>query len=361
MSQSSFEKIRAHAPQKQSHQLNRRLAFTAALILGVILLAGCANGVQLQLPGAAPSSASVTYTSAVESALNYAVPPTPTPVPVSEESQVVVSTSGSRANIRSGPGLSAAIIGKGDPGATFTVVGKSDNDAWWQICCVPGPNDAPNKPTRTGWVSNSVVRLAGEGESISVSEPAIKDDLSAVWQVNWTCQSDRCAIAECDATVTAGVTRAGNQQFIPVEHKVEWDDACFNEDSWVFEVDPFTGRERTGEFEDNFLYAYWRGANPGEVSGVYKYDDDTGVVVSCSTPQTVEIEEGDGWTSVYEGVTCHDRKTGLLVYMNYLKRWLYSGEYEGETFERAFFGDTERLEQKLTDTNLGLFFVDRVR
>jgi hypothetical protein len=360
MSQVSFKPLpdNPQFTQQRQHRFTRMIFLVAALV-SLALLASCANGMQLQLPGNV--SPSITYSGAVESALNYSVPPTPTPVPVSDALQVVVNTGGSRANIRSGPGLNAAIIAKGEPGTAFKVVGKSDDGGWWQICCVQGPNDTADNPTRQGWVSNSVVRLLGEGEAVGVTEPVLKDDLTSQWQVDWSCQSDRCTIKECSANVTAAVTRRSNQQFIPVEHQVEWADQCFNTDSWVFEVDPFVGKERTGEFEDNFLYAYWKGANPGEISGVYRYTDTVGIVVNCSGPETVEIEEGDGWTSVYEGVTCHDRKTGMLVYMNYLKRWLFTGEYEGQTFERAFFGDTEQLEQKLTNTNLDLFFVDRVR
>ena len=46
----------------------------------------------------------------------------------------------------------------------------------------------------------------------------------------------------------------------------------------------------------------------------------------------------------------HDVATGMLVYMNYVKRWLYSGDFEGKTYDRAYFGDSERLVQRLADT-----------
>ena len=129
-------------------------------------------------------------------------------------------------------------------------------------------------------------------------------------------------------------------------------------DSWIFEVDPFTGRERTGDFAENFLYGYWLGGEPGEGNGVFKYDDDLGVIVWCSEPQNVEIDEGDGWTTVYEGSTCHDVKSGALTLLTYTKRWLYSGEYDGETYSRAYFGDSETLEQRLIDTNIELGFAE---
>jgi hypothetical protein len=144
---------------------------------------------------------------------------------------------------------------------------------------------------------------------------------------------------------------------LAVEHTVTWDDACFDTDSWVFEANQYTGRERTGEHQDNFLYSYWLGQQPGAPNGVYTMQAGRADAVYCSGPHEVEIEEGGGWTTVYEGNTCHDIRTGMLVYLSYNKRWLFTGEYEGEEYERAYFGDFETLEQKLVDTNVELFFV----
>ena len=87
-------------------------------------------------------------------------------------------------------------------------------------------------------------------------------------------------------------------------------------------------------------------------------DDEMFVAVSCSDTQSVEINEGDGWTSVYEGQTCHDVATGVLVLLDYTKRWLYTGEYDGNTYDRAYFGDSERLEQRLVDTTVPLALVE---
>lgn len=333
---------------------------TGFLFLIVLVLAGCTSATGLPI---AALPAEENYGGAIQSALAYRVPATPTPVPADEELQVIVSTEGSRANVRSGPGLNAAIIAKADPGQAFQVLGKSEDEGWWQICCVEGPNDAEGQPTTEGWLSDSVVRLAGEGDAVTVasSEPVVRDDLTAQWDVDWSCDSEegRCTLDQCQAVVTAAVNRASDGQFIPVEYQVEWADECFSTDSWVLQVDPLTGEERTGAYKDNFLYAYWGGANGKETSGVFPFGDDGGIVVACKGPQTVEIEEGEGWTSVYEGVTCHDKKTGLLVYMDYVKRWLFTGEFEGKQYERAYFGDMEKLEQRLTDTNVDLFVVEK--
>ena len=93
--------------------------------------------------------------------------------------------------------------------------------------------------------------------------------------------------------------------------------------------------------------------------GVLPLEGGEGVEVFCSGPHTVEIEEGAGWTTVYQGNTCHDVNTGMLVYMNYVKRWLYTGDYDGKTYTRAFFGDTETLEQRLVEANTSLARVEK--
>ena len=51
-------------------------------------------------------------------------------------------------------------------------------------------------------------------------------------------------------------------------------------------------------------------------------------------------------------------KTGALTLLTYTKRWLYSGEYDGETYSRAYFGDSETLEQRLIGTNIELGFAE---
>jgi hypothetical protein len=344
--------------QRPQPRSTRALPLLLAIALIALLLSACTAAGPLQITGGTPSPEQ-TYGGAIESVLGFQMPavvvPTATPEP-EEQLQVIVDTAGSRANIRSGPGLDAAIIDKGDPGTAYNVIGKSQDGAWWQIS-VGGTE---------GWVADSVVRLAGEGEAVAVTsdvsnEPVVNSDYTASWDIDWSCESTegRCSVNECTATVNAAVNRGSDGAFLPVEYEVQWSDECFNTDSWVFEVDPFTGRESTGEYADNFLYAYWAGANAGAISGVLPFGEDQGIVVSCQGPDTVEIEEGDGWTSVYEGVTCHDRNTGMLAYMNYIKRWLFTGDYEGQSYERAFFGDVERLEQRLTNTNADLLLVDR--
>ncbi len=284
----------------------------------------------------------------------------PTPIPTAEASLiVVVNTNGARANIRSGPGLNFPIIAKGNPGAAFEVIGRSEDQAWWQLCCVTGAENTPEATADEGWVAASVVRLAGDEEAVTVSGPLLLSDLASTWEVDWQCGSERCEVKQCSATVQATVDGAANQQLLTVNHEVTWDDTCFATDAWIFEVNQFSGRERTGQYEDNFLYGYWLGADPGAANGAYTLPDGQADAVWCSGPHTVEIEEGAGWTTVYEGNTCHDVRTGMLVVLSYNKRWLFTGEFEGQQYERAYFGDNETLRQRLVDTNVELFFVEK--
>jgi hypothetical protein len=114
-----------------------------------------------------------------------------------------------------------------------------------------------------------LVRLAGEGEVPVVAAGAdvlLKPDLAAEWAVKWKCDSERCQIKECAAEVKAVVNRPASGGYLPIEHTVTWDDACFSTDAWTFEVDQVTGKERTGEAEQNFLYGYWLGAKPGDAA-----------------------------------------------------------------------------------------------
>jgi len=284
----------------------------------------------------------------------------PTPIPTPEPSTtVIVNTNGARANIRSGPGLDFPIVAKGYPGDAFEVLSRSGDQAWWQICCITNADGATTTTADESWVAASVVRVAGDGEDVAISQQLLRPDLAGSWEVDWQCGSDRCEVKQCAAAVEASANDTSGQQLLTIDHEVVWDDSCFATDSWIFEVNQLNGRERTGQYEENFLYGYWLGSNPGEANGVYTLPDDQAVAVWCSGPHTVEIEEGAGWTTVYEGNTCHDVRTGVLVVLSYNKRWLFSGEFEGQSYDRAYFGDNETLRQRLTDTNLELSFVQR--
>ena len=280
-------------------------------------------------------------------------------IPPTSTLNVVIATQGLRANLRSGPGTNFEIVTKANPGQVFEVTGRSDNGAWYQVKL---NTPAAGGKTQTAWVSREIVRQAGAGLAPVVATATdekvlLTSDLSADWRVDWSCASQRCEIKQCGADVTAAINREPLNNFLPVEHKVTWDDECFSTDAWTFEVDEFTGQERSGEAKDNFLCSYWMGAKPGETNGVLPLKGGEGVAVHCSGPHSVEIEEGGGWTTIYEGNTCHDVNTGMLVYMNYIKRWLFTGDHEGRTYERAYFGDSEKLEQRLIESSAPLAYV----
>lgn len=330
-------------------------------LLCCIWLAGCA----VQLPSTLPAPAQATISPPPDTFgglvkdINQYAPPQPTPT-TAPNTTVVVNTDGARANVRSGPGLNFPIVAKAQPNEAFQVRSRSADNEWWEICCVQTATVSTTTPATTtiGWLANSVVRVAGEGD-VPVTDQLLQQDLNAQWQVDWQCGSERCEVKSCSAAVKAAVNRAPAQQLLAIEHQVTWDDTCFATDAWVFDVNQFTGKERTGEYENNFLYGYWLGRDAGQANGVYELDEERSVAITCSGPHTVETEEGAGWTTVYEGNTCHDVRTGMLVLLSYNKRWLFTGDFEGKSYERAYFGDNETLNQRLIATNIELQFIEK--
>ncbi len=356
--------IRQAASPSQRKFSSTYFVYPLIALFSVIILAGCIVQTPAK-PAAAgsPTTNAITNTvatlpdnfnGAVEELSGYALP-TSAPTSTAKLS-VLVSAGGSRANIRSGPGASFPIVSKAAPGIAFTVVSKSQDGSWWQICCITG---LTNTITSTAWVASSVVRVAGASDAVPVSESLLKPNLTAQWQVDWKCASERCQVKQCSAVVDVKAAPSTNQPWLSMNHRVTWNDTCFAKDSWVFEVDPTTGKERTGEYNNNFLYSYWRGKQPGTTNGVYTLNGGRSLAVWCSGPYKVEIEEGSGWTTSYQGNTCHDVRTGLLVLLSYNKRWLFTGQYQGQTYDHAYFGDSETLEQKLTDTNSTLSWVQK--
>jgi len=355
LSDSQLSSSRLHKSSPHSSSLPSVLFVLVAFGL-LLLLAGCGQATASQ-SAAAPA---VISTEGLVADIDDYVFPEPTPAPeIPEDSFVVISTGGARANLRGGPGTDYDIISKGYPGETYEIVDRSEDGEWWKICCVAGPDDGEGEATLQVWVNASVATTDGAAEAIAAGGPLLTADTEATWSLDWQCGSQRCSVSECAAEVSAAVGETVNQQWIPIEHQVVWEDSCFPADSWAFEVDQYTGTERTGEFTDNFLYRYWVGATPGEANGVIELEDGRNVAVWCSGPHSLEISEGEGWTTVYEGQTCHDVRTGLLVLLNYTKRWLFTGEFDGNTYDRAYFGDSEALQQTLDDTNLELLLVEQ--
>jgi len=333
---------------------HRVLVGVLPLALMAVLLSACVTTIPAQPAGEAGALDSTQLSDIA----NYQLPdPEAVIVP---DVTAVVNTEGSRANVRTGPQLDAPIIAKANPGDEYKVTGKTEDGEWWQICCVRGLADAEGEATEPAWVAATVVDLDGDADAVPVVEAFMPESLEATWRFEWNCGSERCEIKECGGTVTAAAEAAAGEQWLQVEHTPSWDEGCFEEvDPWVFDVDRFTGKERSGQLIDNFVYNYWMGAQPGPATDVYTLEDGRSVAVFCSGPHEFEIEEPDGWTTVYKGNTCHDVASGELVYLDYTKRWLFTGEYGDQQYERAYFGDYETYEQRLLDTNVNLMYVER--
>ncbi|MBV7331113.1 SH3 domain-containing protein [Chloroflexi bacterium TSY] len=271
-----------------------------------------------------------------------------------------VSTGGRRANVRSGPGLEYQVLTAASSGTTFDVVEKNDAGDWWQICCIEGDGNTDNaeEPSTLAWLADIVVTLEGDLETVPTYDSVFSEDLGATWDVEWQCGSERCEIQSCNATVEASVNNVVGQQWLQIDHAVTWDETCFSTDEWVFEVNRFSGIERKRQDEENFLYRYWIGPQSEEPNAIYHLDNGRQIAAYCSGPHTVEVEEGDGWSTIYEGEICHDIRTGLLLALSYEKRWLFTGEFEGTTYEREYFGDFEMLTQGLNDTSANVLYLD---
>lgn len=119
-------------------------------------------------------------------------------------------------NVRSGPGTNFPIVAKVNPGTVFTVVSKSQDDTWWQICCISAATSVITgtatttgtvATTVTAWMASSVVKVAGAGDAVAVSERLFNPDAKAQWQVHWKCASDRCQVKQCSAVVDAKAGR----------------------------------------------------------------------------------------------------------------------------------------------------------
>jgi len=288
---------------------------------------------------------------------NFALP-TPKPVIIPDVKARII-TEDARANVRSGPATDAQIVTKDNPGDTFTVTGRSEDGEWWQICCVTGPSDEEGKPTEKAWLSSVVVETDGKADDIPIVNALLPTDLTSKWQVNWKCGSERCEVKECQGAIDAGVEDGSTEQWLQIKHNVTWNDKCFDDDTWTFEVDRFSGQERTGSFVDDFRYNYWLGTQPGPTTSVFTFDDGRQVAAWCGAEQQFDVPVGDGWTNSVQGHTCHDVLTGEMVYIIYTTRWLYTGEYEGQNYDRAYFGDYETLEQYLVDTNADLSYIKK--
>lgn len=250
----------------------------------------------------------------------------------------------SQVNLRGGPAMEFDVVGTARQGARLDVFGANADRTWWQTCCVGGG---------PGWVSSSVVSFQGDPTAVPVSPPLIPDDLEAAWAVRWECHAEGCVQEECLGQSQASPMQVRSVRWLEVQREATWADSCGEREEWITQVDRYSGRERQAQGADAPLFSIFAGAAAGPENRTI---DLLGRTLSlwCTDQRTKEVEQGKGWTVVLDGQACYDRRSGVLVTLQYLKRWLFTGEYAGQTYERQYFGDYEVYQQILTGTNAPL-------
>jgi SH3-like domain-containing protein len=264
--------------------------------------------------------------------------PTPTPAPAG---QAIVTSQ--QANLRGGPGMAFDVLATARQGDTLDVTGSDAVQNWWQVCCVDG------KP---GWVSRTIVRFQGDAQAVPVVGPLLPDDLSASWAMRWECKGRGCQQDVCTGQSQAAALRVINDRWLEVQREATWDDGCGEPEDWLTQVDRYTGQERQNAANPP-LFNIWQGANPGPVNRSVELAGAT-LALWCSETRTQEVEQTGGWTAAFEGQACYDTRSGVLALLQYVKRWLFTGATDGQTFDREYFGDYEVIQQVLLDTNAPL-------
>ena len=260
-------------------------------------------------------------------------------------------------NVRSGPGLDFEVVANAVDGDAFTTTGKSE-EGWWRICCFAGPGDAPGEQTRSTWVSQVVVAPNQAALDLPFLVPLFPEDMTASWNVQYECGSRRCAVSECAAVARTEIHNTGDLHWLEINRTVTWEEACGEDSTWPHQIDRIEGTERYPNSTGVFFFDYWVGARPGEANARFRLDSGEEIEAWCRDEQEAEVVENSGWTTIYKGQTCHDVRTGMLVSMEYTKRWFFTGEFEGDSYERAYFGDSETYRVKLESTNVLLATID---
>lgn len=196
--------------------------------------------------------------------------------------------------------------------------------------------------------------ISAEAAPVELSgDEVLSQSLEAEWTINWNCMSGRCRHEQCVGTARSRVRDVIRERWLEIDRRINWNEGCGRRTSWLSQVDRYTGVERYPSQEDR-LFNFWGGSQAGLAERTIELSSGRQVDVWCTGPQQAQIDEGDGWATLFDGEVCYDVNTGMLVFMSYIKRWVFTGVFEGETYERAYFGDSETYEQLLTDTNAAL-------
>ena len=262
-----------------------------------------------------------------------------------------------KANIRSGPSIDFQIVAKAVEGDTFATTGRTA-DGWWKVCCFDSLEEGEVETTQTAWMSQIVVTPDDNAEALPTIIPLFPEDLAASWNVQYECGSRRCAVNECSAVSRTEIHNDRDLRWLAINRIVTWEEACGQDSTWPHQIDRLEGTERYPNSTGLFFFNYWLGPRPGIANALFHLDSGEEIEVWCSDEQVAEVAEESGWTTVYNGLTCHDVRTGMLVSMQYTKRWFFTGEFEGDQYDRAYFGDFEVYRVKLDQTNALLAIVN---
>ncbi len=254
---------------------------------------------------------------------------------------VTVEIKSATANLRGGPGTEFDVVSTAAQGTRLPVIGRNADGSWWQVCCVEG------KPV---WVNDSVVTLLGARDVVPVSSPLMPDKLEATWAIHWVCAGEECPQPECFGESKAQTLQVRDDRWLEVKRDATWPDQCGKKEDWLVQVDRYSGQETQAPTNPPLFYM-WMGANPGPENRTMEHLGRT-LSLWCTDTRTREVPQAGGWTVLIEGQACYDRGSGVLVTMEYTKRWLFTGTNGGKKYERQYFGDNEVYQQVLTGTNI---------
>ncbi len=271
--------------------------------------------------------------------------PTATPTPTPQPEAFVQPAGAVRVNVRSGPGLAWEPFTTIAPGQEVRIIGTNPERTWWRICCVADG--------KTGWVSAQVTRARGDLDQVPVVAPVLPEDLSITWQIHWECHSPGCKFEQCEGQSVAKVRKVLNERWLEIERKATWDGECGEPATWITQVDRYSGEEKPVPGEEPLFRIFEGPTNLGEPNRTLTLGEEK-IPMWCTDPRSREEEQEDGWTVVFEGEACYDLQSGILLTMGYFKRWLFTGTFEGQQYERQYFGDYEVYEQVLQETNVTL-------
>ncbi|MGC8781825.1 MAG: hypothetical protein ACP5UQ_13265 [Anaerolineae bacterium] len=267
----------------------------------------------------------------------------PVAAPITVTVGVTLEVRAASGNLRGGPGVEFDILGTTSQGRRYGVMGRNAEGTWWQICCV---NDKP------AWIADSLATIGGDRNRVPIRSPLMPDRLAATWALHWLCYGEGCPQTECVGQSRAQALQVRNVRWLEVKRQTTWENKCGKDEDWLVQIDRYSGQETQAVSEPPLFYI-WMGADPGPENRAIEHLGRT-LSLWCTGTRTREVPQSGGWTALFEGQACYDRASGMLVTMEYVKRWLFTGTIEGRKYERQYFGDYEVYQQILVDTNVPL-------